>query len=302
MADAPALDRRLVVHLHREADAGRWHVPVEVFGSALAHAVGKAFGDEVPGADATEAFLRGLHLSDLALACGCAGADDDAWQTFVETYRPVLYRAADAMAPGGGARDLADGLYAELFGVTDSRVRPSLFRYYHGRSSLATWLRAVLSQRHIDRVRSARRTEPLPDADSPGELAATRPAPAPEHGRFVALMRAALGVAIAALLPQDRLRLSCYYARQMTLAQIGRLLGEHEATVSRHVARSRREIRVAVEGALEHMGLGPLEIDECFRTVSADPGTLDLQQLLAEDEPAGARKEMTDIRSMGGAV
>ncbi len=29
-------------------------------------------------------------------------------------YRPALYRAGDAIAPGGAGRELADSLYAEL--------------------------------------------------------------------------------------------------------------------------------------------------------------------------------------------
>ena len=37
--------------------------------------------------------------------------------------------------------------------------RQSLFRYFHGRSSLATWLRAVLAQRVVDAVRVERRLE-----------------------------------------------------------------------------------------------------------------------------------------------
>ena len=69
-------------------------------------------------------------------------------------YRPLLYRAADALDPHGGARDLADALYADLYGLPDAQgERQSLFRYYQGRSSLATWLRAVLSQRYVDRLR-----------------------------------------------------------------------------------------------------------------------------------------------------
>ena len=43
--------------------------------------------------------------------------------------------------------------------------RRSLFRYFQGRSSLATWLRAVLSQRYVDRLRAQKRLEPLPDED-----------------------------------------------------------------------------------------------------------------------------------------
>ena len=78
-------------------------------------------------------------------------------------HRPRLYRAADALDPAGGARDLADSLYADLYGFPDRQgKRKSLFRYFHGRSSLSTWLRAVLAQRHVDRLRTARRLEPLP--------------------------------------------------------------------------------------------------------------------------------------------
>ena len=77
-----------------------------------------------------------------------------AWDHFVLEMRPGLYRAADALDPSGGARELADSLYADLYGV-DQRggARQSLLRYFHGRSSLATWLRAVLAQRYVDRVR-----------------------------------------------------------------------------------------------------------------------------------------------------
>ena len=43
--------------------------------------------------------------------------------------------------------------------------RQSLFRYFQGRSSLATWLRAVLAQRYVDRQRALRRLAPLADGD-----------------------------------------------------------------------------------------------------------------------------------------
>ena len=57
--------------------------------------------------------------------------------------------------------------YGELFGldVRDGERR-SHFRYFHGRSSLSTWLRAVLSQRHVDRLRSTRRQDPLPEVSA----------------------------------------------------------------------------------------------------------------------------------------
>src|SRR5207245_1362809 len=53
----------------------------------------------------------------------------------------------------------------------------SLFRYFHGRSSLKTWLRAVLAQRHIDSIRAGRRFEELADDEAPSERRNTVPGP-----------------------------------------------------------------------------------------------------------------------------
>ena len=171
-----------------------------------------------------------------------------------------------------------------------STGRRSLFRYFHGRSSLATWLRSVLAQRHIDRIRERRRLDPLSD-DTVLESAVAHSVPAPERGRFVLMMQAALRSALAQLAPDDRLRLSSYYAGRMTLAQVGRLTGEHEATVSRQLARTRAALRKSVESALrdEH-GLDEATITECFRSVADDPGPLDLTELLE-------RKNVADDRS-----
>ena len=44
------------------------------------------------------------------------------------------------------------------------------------------------------------------------------------------MAQAVLDEAIAGLESKDKLRLRLYYGQQLTLAQIGRLTGEHEAT------------------------------------------------------------------------
>ena len=126
-----------------------------------------------------ERYLTSLHLEDLALACACADGHEPAWEHFVRVHRPVLYRAADAMNPGGGTREIADALYGDLYGMKEKDgERQSLFRYFHGRSSLATWLRAVLSQRYIDSIRSNRRTESIDD-EVHQDYAVASPAPDP---------------------------------------------------------------------------------------------------------------------------
>lgn len=282
----------VVKRLHRKANAARWGVTPERFAAVLESSLAHAFPDGTTPA-AGERHLASLHLDDLALATACADGHEAAWEHFVREHRPVLYRSADAIDKTGGAREAADSLYGELFGLTEREgERRSLFRYFHGRSSLATWLRAVLSQRYVDRLRSSRRLEPLPTDDQSAALPAPEDAAAPEHGRFVELMQRALTDAVARLEPRDRLRLACYYAQNLTLAQIGRMLREHESTTSRHLARTRRAIREDVEQQLKQAGLSEAGIAECFSTVSADAGPLDLAEILP-----GPRKNASQGRS-----
>jgi RNA polymerase sigma-70 factor (ECF subfamily) len=240
----------LAERLHRLAKGDRWRVSIDRFTRTLEASAERAGAGRDWDATDLERYLGALHLDDLALACACADGDDAAWEHFVREQRPLLYRAADALDPSGGARELADSLYADLFGLARTGERQSLFRYFHGRSSLTTWLRAVLAQRYVDRVRGDRRVDVLPDENSTSALPAPLHEVDPDRDRYVQLMRTALQRAMAQLPSRDRLRLACYYAQGLTLAQTGRVLGEHEATTSRQIARARRMIRTAVEREL----------------------------------------------------
>ena len=282
----------LLARLFAESRAARWGLTVEDMRAALDESVAKAFASKSPSPEDVERYLGALHLEDLAVARACAAGCEPAWEHVVREHRASLSRAADAIDPSGGARDLAEGIFAELFGLRErDGVRQSLFRYFHGRSSLATWLRAILSQRYVDLLRSRRRMQPLEDEESAAERAAVsnRPGshprePDPERARFAEAMQRALGTTIASLAPRDRIRLSCYYTREMTLAAIGRLLGEHEASVSRHLSRIRREIRDAVERSLrEDHGFDDRAVADCVRSVLDDAGTLDLSRLAGSD-------------------
>jgi RNA polymerase sigma factor (sigma-70 family) len=310
------VDTELVERLHRRARAEQWDVRIDAFAGALARSAAKRFDGETAAAGELESYLASLHLADLALSCACAAGNDAAWDHFVLEFRPTLYRAADAIDPSGAARELADSLYAELFGFRHASVDPSLhrssmpqeagerrslFQYFHGRSSLATWLRAVLAQRHVDAIRSRARVEPLPAEDNlPVTWPSASDEPMVDRSRFLAAIQRALLAAIAVLAPRDRLRLGCYYAQQMTLADTGRLLREHEATVSRNLARTRRAIRDDVERRLRQDDrFSEREVEECFASVASDPGALDLTSLL---EPANSRKKIVADRSTTESV
>ena len=220
------------------------------------------------------------YAEDLALASACAAGDDAAWERFIREFRPVLYRAADALDSTGRARELADALYADLYGLKErGGERQSLFRYYQGRSSLATWLRAVLAQRFVDRVRVDRRLDPLPDD---ADVASPAKPPEPDRTDDEVRFERALSETVSALDVRDRLRLACYYAQELTLAQTGRVLRESEATASRQLARTRRAIREGVERRLRAEGLDEAHIAQCFAEVADDVGTLDLSTMLGE--------------------
>jgi RNA polymerase sigma factor (sigma-70 family) len=281
------LSPQLVRQLHGRASAARWSVSEERFHEVLAASAAKALGDAAPGRREVERYCSSLHLEDLALACACADGNEAAWDHFVLAHRPVLYRSADALEPGGGAREIADALYADLFGLSerDGR-RQSLFRYFHGRSSLATWLRAVLSQRFVDRVRTRRRLESLPEQEDAAPPQFTAAQPDPDRNRYLALICAALTAALGRLPARDRLRMSLYYAQQLTLSQAGKLLDESEATVSRQLSRIRTALRKDVERHLENeSGLSQAEIARCFESVAQDTGPLDIRVLLGSAEP-----------------
>jgi RNA polymerase sigma factor (sigma-70 family) len=293
------IDQRLVERLYRQAKGERWRTPMSRFAQALDASAERALAGRTQDSRALERYLASLHLEDLALACACAEGDDGAWEHFVLEQRPLLYRAADVLDPSGGARDLADALYADLFGLENrGGERRSLFRYFHGRSGLTTWLRAVLAQRYVDRLRTSRRVEALPDEESPSALRAPSRPIEPDRDRYLGLIRKALERSVAGLAPRDRLRLSCYYAQELTLAQTGRMLGEHEATSSRQLARTRAAIRDAVDRRLRaEDGLGDAEVALCFEYVTEDAGALDLRAVIEADSSHSGRKESAPDRS-----
>jgi RNA polymerase sigma-70 factor (ECF subfamily) len=297
---AGVLPPALVSRLYTQAKAERWTLSRDAFAAALERSVRHTFAAGLPAASDLEHHIAALHVADLALAAACADGADVAWEHFVKEYRPALYRAAAAIDHTGGGRELADSLYADLFGLKErDGERQSLFRYFHGRSSLASWVRAVLAQRHVDRIRNARRHTPLPEEDAPGAMPAAADVSPAEPSPCHQVMLAALAAALAQLAPRDRLRLSCYYTQQMKLAAIGRMLGEHEASVSRHLARARRELREAIESHLRTgAGYSEAQAADCFRAVANDSGPLDLEVLLAPE--ADGKKSALDRSEKGG--
>src|SRR5271170_4640535 len=123
--------------------------------------------DSTPDADKA-ALLASIRVRELVLARACARGNEPAWEAFLIEYREMLYSAAYGITKQDAAgRELADSLYAELFGVSARGVeRQSKLASYTGRGSLAGWLRSVLAQRFVDEYRKVRRTVSIEDQDA----------------------------------------------------------------------------------------------------------------------------------------
>jgi RNA polymerase sigma-70 factor len=275
-----------IARLYQSSQSARWGLSLEQFAQAVDQSLQHRRPD--PAAPAVENFLTSLHAHDLALAAACRLGMAPAWDDFIARYRPVLYQAARAIVRDDvrGA-ELADSLYADLYGLEiRAGKRRSLLQYFDGRSSLATWLHAVLARRHIDGYRQERRTTSietcppgsLPEASSPADP------PDPDRARYLGLLRDVLEAALHALKPRDRLRLGYYYLENLTLKQIGQLLGEHESSVSRRLNRSRKDLRRQVERALRReQRLSDEQIRLCY-DYAIQEWPFDLTQALSEPE------------------
>jgi RNA polymerase sigma factor (sigma-70 family) len=291
---ARLVDERLLDRAFQRSNALRWNLTRESFARALDRSISARFATEARTPAAVVGYVESLNLEELALACACAEGQVSAWSFFIECYRPGLRTAARVIAGDDAGGELADSIYAELYGLEErDGCRRSLFDYFHGRSRLSTWLRSILAQRNIDRARAARRTRSLDelDVDVPDKRPASAP-PDPERARFAVLAQQSLAAAIRRLAPADRLRLSSYYLQRLTLAQIGRLTGEHEATVSRKLDRIRRDLRTGVERLLrEEHRLGDDQVQACFDAALEDVG-MDLDEVLGDrGGGAGDRQE-----------
>ena len=296
----------LLASLYFQSGAARWGLSQGQFGCGLARSLMKRFHEDAPSSARLEEYLLTLHLEDLALTTACIEGSEAAWEYFVREYRGYLRAAAGAITKasryGANPQELADSLFSDLFGLMDGkRGERSLFRYFHGRSSLKTWLRTVLAQRHVDYIRSQRRLESLDAEDGekpalPPECVQPNVLQDPHRAHYLSCFSVVLRHCLNLLPPGDRERLELYYVRQMKLAEIGRLLGEHESSVSRNLERIRQELRGLAEQHLrDAFSLSAAEILQCFEYAAEDV-PIDFRKLFPDAKPGVSqanRKEPT---------
>jgi RNA polymerase sigma-70 factor (ECF subfamily) len=236
--------------------------------------------------DASEAdkqkFLETIRLQELALARGCAAGNEHAWETFLTRYRAKLYDVAGYIAKeSSAARELADSLYADLYGTnTRDGKRVSKLASYTGRGSLEGWLRTVMAQEYVNRYRRQRRLVSLDEETEEGVQFATAQTPA--HRHVDARVEAATDDVLCALPPEDRFVLASYYLDGRTLAEIARTLSLHESTISRKLDKLAKSLRKQILGTLGRRGMSRRQAQEALEIDVRDM-TLNIRSRLAQE-------------------
>jgi RNA polymerase sigma-70 factor (ECF subfamily) len=289
----------LLTELYEKSGARDYAVAEKDFAAILL-----AIAQKYLPADVDEVGVRDFYLSlrvnELALARACAAGNERAWEDFMLRYREKLHDAALSITrEDSKARELAGSIYADLYGTGGSRdgARVSKLSYYNGRGSLEGWLRTVLAQRHVNEYRGGRRTVSLEEETDAGkQFAIQDPTPVPQ---LDARLNAATDEALAAISPEERCILAYYFLDDLTLAQIARILGVHESTISRKLEKLVRALRKDILARLAQRGLSRRQAEEAL-DVDVRDLTVDIRRRLAQDSARGTFSKEKVIRAGEG--
>jgi len=280
----------LLAELHAKAGGERVGLSRESFAVVLLE-VGSKHAGAASHSEA-RAFFLSLRVDELALARACAAGHNAAWELFLTRYREKLYLAALRIArEDSAARELADTLYADLYGTStrDGR-RVSKLASYTGRGSLEGWLRTVLAQEYVNRYRRTKRLVSLEEESEDGvQFQAPDPEPEPAAASDSRLAQATDEV-LGLLSAEDRTVLSAYYLDGRRLAEIARMLGVHESTISRKLDKLAKAMRKQILAALGRRGMSRRQAEEALEIDVRDL-QLDIRRHLAQESAPVAFSE-----------
>lgn len=281
----------LLAELHAKGDCEKIGLSREALTEILCEIGAKQAPPSASDSEVRTFFLS-LRIDELALARACAAGSDPAWVVFMARYREKLYLSALRIArEDSAARDLADTLYADLYGTaTREGKRVSKLASYSGRGSLEGWLRTVLAQEYVNRYRRTKRLVSLEEESEEGiQFRAPAPEPvAPADNRLAQATDEALGF----LSGEDRMILTAYYLDERTLAEIARMLGVHESTISRKLDKLAKSLRKQIVTALGRRGMSRRQAEEALEVDVRDL-QVDIRRSLAQESPPAAFSKKT---------
>jgi RNA polymerase sigma-70 factor, ECF subfamily len=279
--------------LFQKSQGAEFGLSAEQFHCILEEIREKHLPADSSGAE-TRAWLASLRVEELVLARGCARGNERAWEVFLIRYREKLYDIAGYIAKeSSAARELADSLYADLYGTnTRDGHRVSKLASYTGRGSLEGWLRTVLAQEYVNRYRQQRRLVSMQEETEEGvQFAANTNEPViPVDPR----LEAATDEALAELSAEDRFVLASYYLDSRTLAEIARMLHVHESTISRKLDRLAKSMRKRILASLGRRGMSRQQAQEALEVDVRDLQLNLRRRLVQETAPSPFSKKKAE--------
>jgi RNA polymerase sigma-70 factor (ECF subfamily) len=282
--DGTALEGHLrdaVRQRYGESRAARYSISAEEFEIYVAAVVAK-YAAGFTGSEKLE-LIASLRLEELVLARACTAGNATAWDEFLARFKATMRSMAVQITRSDSAgSDLADELYAELYGMPNREGRrTSKLDYYMGRGSLQGWLRTVLAQKHVDRCRAQSKNVSLEEQVEAGATFAAKDG-APVSGESARVAQS-VEQALATLSNEERFLLASYYLDRRTLAEIGRQLGAHESTISRKLDRATIALRKTVRQDLQADGLSPGQCDDLLDQLDVRDLNVDIERNLRQE-------------------
>ena len=275
--------RAAVAKRYSESGGACYGITPERFQQILAEVVARDAGDL---SEAEQVDLVGtLRVADLTLASACSDGNEAAWEAFLTRFRVPLYEVAYSIARDEATgRELADGLYADLYGISSREGRRQCkLDHYMGRSSLEGWLRAVLSREYVNRYRSRSREVSLDQQVEAGVEFASPPAT--DEKRPDDCIGIAVSQTLAEVSAEERFLLASWYLDQRTLADIGRQLRVHESTISRRLDRLSGTLRKRVRKRLQAAGLSSRDCDDLLLGLDVRDLNVNVAASLKQETP-----------------
>lgn len=251
---------------------GELGLELKEYECTLVSIANKRLGDR-PARDAILAFFNTLHTSDLYLSGACANQNDRGWTRFSTLYGKCISNVARSVSHTRcAAADLAEGVLAHIF-LPDKSGR-SRIASYDGRSSLATWLSAIICHKAVnERERKSNSFERLEDLPEIADCSVVRRIERKVRGeKFELAIKESIVGASKTLTERERFVLALRFREHLQGSEIAAILRVHPSTVTRQVQQTCEKLRYQVITMLaSRHHLDPSTIAECLSDTLDNP-------------------------------
>jgi len=217
-------------------------------------------------------FIKQLHMTDLYLGTACAQGNETAWTIFNATYKKYIRDLGTFTNPTPNAFELADSILVDLY--LPNHSGQSRIASYEGRSSLATWLRIIVSHRAINEHERTRKTEDASESliEIGDDLALHTLDVSLRACRYEHIVDESFRRSCQSLTDRERLNLLLRFDEELQLGEIARLLGVHQSTITRQLDRACKKLReVMITTLATTYHLNQAAISECQEDILENP-------------------------------